>query len=108
MVNYEKICGDAVRTAAELAVMFGIYLGETMLRNLAAAYGYRWSTPDGNFPVLMKDAGNQMSPISKVHKRILNGAEDSIASFYHVAVFIADGRFDRARNTQNPENSERK
>lgn len=92
----------ADRGAWNLAVLFGVYLGETMLRNFAAEYGYHWGTPEGNFPVLMKDEGNQMSPITKVHKRILNGTEDSIKSFYDVAVFIADGRFNQARGKQNP------
>ena len=142
MVDIEKICADAIETAAELgvtlryqpedievlenlvmpkfsawlrdgtitedrgawnlAVQFGIYLGETMLRNFAAQYGYHWGTPDGNFPVLMKDDRNQMSPITKVHKRILNGTEDSIKSFYDVAVFWADGRLDQARGNLKP------
>ena len=88
--------------AWNLAVQFGIYLGETMLRNYAAKYGYHWGTPDGDLPVLMKDGGNQMSPITKVHKRILNGAEDSIKSFYDVGVLIADGRFDPARRNLKP------
>ena len=137
MIDIQKICEEAVKTAAELgvtlnyqpedidqtetvimpkfsawlrdgtitadrgawnlAVIFGIYLGETMLRNFAAAHGFQWGTPDGEFPVLIKDNGNQMSPITKVHKRILNGEEDSIASFYRVAAWVADGRFDKAR-----------
>ncbi|MCQ2406979.1 MAG: hypothetical protein MJ065_00405 [Oscillospiraceae bacterium] len=46
-----------------------------MLRNFSAKYGYY-----------------------KKHKRILNGAEDSIKSIYDAAVFTADGRFDAARS----------
>ena len=84
------------------AVMFGVYLGETMLRNFAAEKGYQWATPDGNFPVLMKNEKNHISRITKVHKRILNGMEDSVRSFYNVAVYIADGRFDEARQFLTP------
>ena len=142
MVDIEKICADAVQTAAELgvtlgyapedvekldtvilpkcrawyqdgtiteekgvwnfAVLFGIYLGEIMLRNYAQGCGYRWGTPDGNLPVLMKDDGNQMSPITKTEKCILNGPEDSVKSFYDIGRLIADGRFDAARGSLKP------
>ena len=83
-----------------LAVMFGIYLGELMRREYAEKYGFCWGTPDGNLPVLMKPGeATQLSPITMVHKRILNGPEDSVKSFYDVGRFVADGRFDAARKS---------
>lgn len=142
MVDIDRFCTEAVRTAAELGVtlnyqpegiaqmeaiimpkfsawlkdgtitadrgawnlaaIFGIYLGETMLRQFAAEKGFRWGTPEGDFPVLMKDDRNQMSPITKVHKRILNGEEDSIESFYRIAIYFAEGRFEKTRGSQTP------
>lgn len=78
--------------AWNVAVMFGVYLGETMLRNFAEKFGYHWGTPDGNLPVLMKDKGNRMSPITKTHKCLLNGEEDSVYSFYTVSMLVASGK----------------
>lgn len=54
--------------------------------------GYFWTTGEDDIPVLKKDGKNQMSPITKVYKRLLNGPEDSVKSFYDVALFIADGK----------------
>lgn len=73
-----------------IAVHFGIYLGETMLRLQLKDKGYDWYIDDG-IPVLMKEANNKISPVTKVHKRILNGPEDSVKSFCDVAFLIANG-----------------
>ncbi len=40
----------------------------------------------------MRD-NNEIYPISKTHKRILNGPEDDVRSFCEIAVMIADGTF---------------
>ena len=73
-----------------VAVNIGIYLGETMLRHSLKDKGFEWYIRDG-LPVLKKD-NNEMSPITKAHKRILNGPEDSIKSFCDVGFMIADGK----------------
>ena len=83
---------DGERTLWNIAVHFGIYLGETLLRLQLESQGYQWRVADG-LPILGKDAGNQMSPITKAHKRILNGPEDSVKSFCDIALMIAGGRF---------------
>lgn len=75
-----------------LAVHFGIYLGETMLSVSLKDKGYEWYIQDGT-PILKKD-DNEMSPITKAHKRILNGPEDSVKSFCDVCFMIADGKFE--------------
>lgn len=62
-----------------------------MLRLHLQEKGYTWYLKDG-LPVLKNDI-NEMSPISKTHKRILNGPEDSVRSFCDVAFMIADGKF---------------
>lgn len=83
---------DGAKTLWNIAVHFGIYLGETLLRLQLENQGYQWHISDG-LPVLEKDAGNQMSPITKAHKRILNGPEDSVKSFCEIALLIASGKF---------------
>lgn len=83
---------EGANTLWDLAVHFGVYLGETMLRLRLREQGYEWYISDG-LPVLQKDERNQMSPISKVHKRILNGTEDNVGHFCDVAFLIADGKF---------------
>lgn len=83
---------DGANTLWNIAVHFGIYLGETLLRLQLEGQGYRWRLEDG-LPILVKDAGNQMSPITKAHKRILNGPEDSVKSFCDIALLIASGKF---------------
>lgn len=83
---------DGAKTLWNIAVHFGIYLGETLLRLQLASQGYQWHIVDG-LPILEKDDRNQMSPITKAHKRILNGSEDSVTSFCEVALLIASGKF---------------
>ena len=75
-----------------VSVIWGIYLGQVLIEKHIGAYGYCWKMEDG-FPLLVKDGENKMSPITKVQKRILNGMEDSVKSFYQIACMIADGRF---------------
>lgn len=74
-----------------IAVRFGIYLGETLLRSHLAEKGFAWE--EGEEIPILKNESSGISPITKVHKRILNGYEDNIKSFSEIAVMIADGRF---------------
>lgn len=84
------------------AVLYGTYLGETLLRNGLADLGYRWALTENSLPVLAKDGRNQMSPITKAEKRIQNGPEDSVKSFYDVAKVIAQGKLIPGRRTGGP------
>ena len=83
---------EGADTLWNIAVHFGVYLGETLLQNRLRDKGYAWHIEEG-LPVLWKDERNTMSPITKAHKRILNGPSDSLESFYDVALSIADGGF---------------
>lgn len=83
---------EGAKTLWNIAVHFGIYLGETMLRLKLGDMGYGWYEDDG-LPVLVNGDNTRISPISKAHKRILNGPEDSVASFCDVAFTIAEGGF---------------
>lgn len=76
-----------------LSFHFGIYLGETMLRLELEEKGYEWQIAEG-IPVLRKkDSNTEISPVTKAHKRIQNGFDDSVKSFCDVAFLIAGGEF---------------
>lgn len=82
----------------ETALIFGAYLGETLLRNHLAAKGFTWAVEGGNLPKLYRDYQNSMFPVDKAYKRLKNGREDSVSAFYDVAVMIAEERL----KPQNP------
>ena len=90
--NLDKYDGDdGARTLWNVAVLFGIYIGEVMLRSGLAERGFCWVEDDG-LPILAVPEGRmQASPITKAHKRILNGAEDGLESFVNVVFSVADG-----------------
>ncbi len=69
---------------------YGIYIGETMLRNGLSDYGYSWKN-DGDMDVLVLEK-SQISPITKVLKRIQNGLEDNVASFYKIVIEFVQGK----------------
>ena len=69
----------------------GVYTGELMLREKFAECGYRWAL-DENEPCLEKDDGNKCYPCAKVWKRIVNGREDSVKSFFDIGILIAEGK----------------
>lgn len=84
--------GDGADTLWNIAVHFGIYLGEVMLRLQLKDMGYEWYI-EGEMPIIRNNKNMQMSPITKAHKRILNGPEDSVKSFCDPAFLFADGKF---------------
>ncbi|MCD7990557.1 MAG: hypothetical protein LUK37_01695 [Clostridia bacterium] len=81
-MDYKKLCDSAVK--------YGSAFHKEL--DFSADRGYFWAPGEDGIPVLMKDGKNQMSPITKVYKRLLNGPEDNVKSFYVVALLIADGR----------------
>ena len=74
------------------AVLFGTYVGEMLLRSGLAEKGFAWAWDDG-IPILSIPGKTAVSPITKAHKRILNGAEDSIKSFVDVVFSFVDGKW---------------
>lgn len=78
--------------AENLAVFYGAYLGEVMLREFAAEKGYRWERPDENGLPYLTGADGKFNPIAKVYKRITEGNGDDIRSFYRVAQAIVSGK----------------
>lgn len=82
------------KTAEKIAISMGIYLGQVMLDSKLSECGYEWMV-DNNQPCLTKNDNNKMYPIAKVWKRITNGVEDNVKSFYDIGIVIAEGRFDK-------------
>lgn len=80
---------DYTRESAD-AVLFGTYIGEMMLRSGLAQKGFVWVEDDG-LPILsIPGSQTTVSPITKAHKRILNGAEDSMKSFVNVVILCRE------------------
>lgn len=92
--NLDRYDGDdGAKTLWNVAVVFGTYIGEMLLRAGLAEKGFVWVEDDG-MPVLgIPDSQTAVSPITKAHKRILNGAEDSVKSFVDVAFTVAEGEW---------------
>ena len=70
-----------------MAKIFGIYLGQVIIKN--CKNGYTWYDTDNNIPIIKKEE-LVIAPIDKVYKRLVNGSEDSVESFYYV---IANKQF---------------
>ena len=65
--------------------IFGSYLGEVMLKNGLSKRGYHWGMQNtDNIPLLMADDEKYVTPIDKIYKRLVNGAEDNVISFYQM------------------------
>ena len=89
--NLDQYEGDTgAKILWNAAVLFGTYIGETLLRSGLSEKGFIWVEDDG-LPVLgIPGKQTAVSPISKAHKRIFNGPEDSIKSFVDVAFAIVN------------------
>ena len=66
-----------------MSLIFGSYLGEVMLKNGLSKRGYCWGIQNtGIIPLLMAGNEKYITPVDKVYKRLVNGAEDQVVSFY--------------------------
>lgn len=92
--NLDKYDSDeGAKILWNVAVLFGAYIGEMLLRCGLAEKGGVWVEDDG-LPILsIPGTQTSASPITKAHKRILNGEEDSIKSFVDVVFFIVNGEW---------------
>ncbi|GLB29451.1 hypothetical protein LAD12857_13740 [Lacrimispora amygdalina] len=74
------------------AHIFGIYVGEVLIRSHAK--DYVWQETEAGI-TLIKNESNHINPITKAYKQIINGKEggDDIKSFFEVAIFIVKGSF---------------
>lgn len=70
-----------------MSMIFGSYLGETMLKNGLLEKGYFWGKDNSSdIPLLIRDDGGYLTPNDKVYKRLVNGNADNVVSFYKVAM----------------------
>ena len=59
---------------------------EQLLKNGLTKKGFVWGKEaSSNVPLLIKDDGSYLTPNDKVYKRLVNGSEDSVVSFYQFA-----------------------
>ena len=74
------------------AHIFGIYVGEVLIRNHAKDYVCHVIQAGIK---LVKYESFHINPITKAYKQIVNGKEggDDIKSFFEVAIFIVKGSF---------------
>ena len=69
-----------------MSIIFGSYLGETLLKNGLSKNGFEWGKePSSNIPLLIRKDGSYLTPNDKVYKRLVNGSEDGVVSFYRFA-----------------------
>lgn len=84
--------GQVKQKGYTLAYIFGVYVGEVLIRNYGG--GYDWEeTSFGIEPA--KDEKNIINPIGKAEKQIIYGTEagDDIKGFFDVAISIIQGKF---------------
>lgn len=67
-----------------MSCIWGAYLGEVLLSNGLEKIGFEWNiTEDSTIPVLKRN-DEIIAPIDKVYKRLVNGSEDNVISFFDV------------------------
>ncbi|SHL37193.1 hypothetical protein SAMN02745136_04730 [Anaerocolumna jejuensis DSM 15929] len=95
-INSEKDNGLIKKHANTYAHIFGIYIGEVLRCNHAS--DYIWMDTEFGL-TLSKNVQNQVNPIAKVYKQIINGKEsgDDIKSFFNIAILIMQGKFPTTR-----------
>jgi len=64
-----------------VSVSLGVLLGEMIIRE----HGFHWSMSDNGIPIVETEDGNQLSPITKIHKIITSedGGNGSPSGFYN-------------------------
>lgn len=70
-----------------MALIFGSYLGQSMLNNGLLKSDFKWI--EEQIPYLSDPAGRAIAPVDKVYKRLTNGAVDNVCSFYDFAMDFA-------------------
>ena len=82
--------------AWNLAVYFGTYFGEIMLRDELAARGMSWQINENDLPVVMDEKHrNAISPISKIYKKLTDvenetDEEGDLPTVYQIYLWMLD------------------
>jgi hypothetical protein len=93
-IERQRVRPDATKEfVTQLTGVLGSYLGECV----AQATGGRWErTDEHGLGVELPNGTGTVFPFAKVGKQFDNGSEDSVLSFYDIAVdYIATGRLAR-------------
>ena len=93
-IKQNNVPGEIV---SKMAVTYGVYLGETMLRCYAAEHGYGWEVINGE-PVLYKDDANKIMPVTQVHKRLSRDITENVYNFYNIGKDVVNGTFEKKVN----------
>lgn len=68
-----------------MSLIWGSYLGQLLKKHVNPALCWVEEDVFGDGEIIhLKDEENRIFPIDKVHKRLMNGNEDNIISFYEV------------------------
>lgn len=80
--------------ADNFATIFGVYIGETLLR-LHPDSGYSWTPKEQFGLVVAKGEGYHIDAIAKAAKQIVNGREagDEVGSFFDIAEQLMEGKW---------------
>lgn len=80
------------------ASVFGVYIGETLLRTHPES-GYGWAEKEDFGLVVAKEGGYHIDAIAKATKQIVNGREngDEVVSFFDVAGQVMEGKLDLSK-----------
>ena len=77
-----------------IAVFFGTYVGETMLRTGLKDRGFKWEINEEGIPIIA-DENNAASPITKIYKKMQDNSkgddnEGDLLSFYNIFVAMLE------------------
>lgn len=70
----------------QVCKMLGGYIGEVYRRERNGEWGFNQDVAPGNLVIELKCGDLAMFPPAKVHKRLVNGAEDNLQSYFTVMV----------------------
>jgi len=68
----------------QICKMLGGYIGETIRKMKGGEWSFNQEISPGQLVIELKVGEISIFPINKVHKRLSNGAEDNLNSFYRV------------------------
>jgi len=74
-------------------ITFGVYLGQFILDHCLGKYGFEWDLSDG-VPCISKGKENKVTPISRVHRHIVDGnKDDDVRGLYGVVKQLSEQIF---------------
>ena len=97
-IKPENDKGDSENAITSIVNILGIYVGEVIKRNHVE--DAIWQNTEFGLALVKNE--NQVNPIAKAHKHIVNGKEngDDIRSFFNVAILLLQGKIPTQNNEQ--------